>query len=117
MTTESARAVIDRHNETVARGDVDLVAADYTYDAVLITADGVRRGHEAIIDFFRRVGAELAGAAVTITAIVDADDVVYLEWHARAEDFVVRDGVDTFVVEGDLIRAQTVRYTRERVMH
>jgi hypothetical protein len=107
------RAVIDRHNAVVASGDLDAVVSDYTDDAELITSSGVVRGRDNIKEFFRRIAEELQDADVAITTVVEGERVIYLEWRAEAPGFVIRDGVDTFVVQGALIRAQTVRYTRE----
>lgn len=107
----SSREVIQHHNTFVANGDLDAIAAGYTDDAVVITAAGVNRGRKAIRSFFQEILNDLHEAQATVTTMVFEDSLVYLEWRAIAGDRVIKDGVDTFVLSGDKIQAQTVRYT------
>ena len=39
------------------------------------------------------------------------DDLLFIEWNAKAKEARVEDGIDTFVFRDGMISAQTVRYT------
>jgi hypothetical protein len=47
------------------------------------------------------------------TVIFDGD-ILLIEWTAEGDGVHVADGIDTFVFEDGMIRAQTVRYTLQR---
>jgi len=64
---------------------------------------------------FTTLLGDLPDAAWEVPTQIFEDDVLFIEWSATAEKSQVRDGIDTFVFRGDLIRVQTVRYTLEPV--
>ena len=41
-------------------------------------------------------------------------DILLIEWTAEGDGVHVADGIETFVFEDGMIRAQTVRYTLRR---
>ncbi len=96
-----------------ALGDADLagIVSDYREDALFITPEGARRGHDGIREAFTRLLSELPDASWDLKTQIYEDDILLLEWGADARTNRVEDGLDTFVFSDGLIRVQTVRYT------
>jgi uncharacterized protein (TIGR02246 family) len=107
--------IFEHHASALMAGDVDGVLADYADDAVFITPGGVLRGKDGLREAFTTLLGELPDAAWEVPTQIFEDDVLFIEWQATSEKARVRDGIDTFVFGGDLIRVQTVRYTLEPV--
>lgn len=80
---------------------------------VILERRGIFRGREGARALAEQLEEELPGAPYTYTNRMVADRVALLEWTARAEHTLVRDGVDSFVIEDGWIVAQTIRYTVE----
>lgn len=103
--------IFGHHAEALGAGHVDEIVADYTEDAIFITPAGVKRGKKGIQEAFTQLLEELPDAEWNIKTTIYEDDIMFLEWGAKAESNTVEDGIDTFVFRDDLIRVQTVRYT------
>jgi uncharacterized protein (TIGR02246 family) len=104
------RAIMDHQFEAFSAGDADEVAKDFADDAVLITAEGVTRGREAIraayADFFS--GLFKPGTYdLTLDAEHIEGDVVQIVWRASCATAEIPLGTDTFVVRDGKIVAQT----------
>jgi hypothetical protein len=89
---------------------------NYADDVVMLTPDGVYRGKEGV----RRCAGALLKALPCLKYQYRvrrvAGEVAFLEWSAWCEVARVDDGVDSFVIRGGRIVAQTVHYTvRPRV--
>jgi len=95
-THQTPGQVFDHHAKVLADGDIWGIVGDYAEDAVYIDPDGVVHGRDGI----RRAFVKLLG------------DLPEAQWEFRTTR--VDDGVDTFVVDDGLIRAQTVSYTLQR---
>jgi ketosteroid isomerase-like protein len=112
--TRTPEEVFQHHAEALGAGDLDQIAADYADDAVFITPAGVVRGKDGIRAAFAGLLAEIPGAALDLKTQIYEGDVLFLEWAVRAVGAFVEDGIDTFVFQDGLIRAQTVRFTLQR---
>ncbi len=67
------------------------------------------KGREAIKKWFGAVlSGPLVGAQFEATTLIVEGDILYLEWKGEGTKNVASD-VDTFVIHGDRIHAQTVR--------
>ena len=88
--------------------------ADYGSDSVFITPAGVLRGKDQIRQAFSEILADLPDAKWDVPTQIFEGDALLIEWTAESSAATVKDGIDTFVFDGDLIRLQTVRYTLER---
>lgn len=102
--------VFAHHAEALGAEDLDGIVSDYTDDALFITPDGVRQGHDNIREAFSQLLSELPGATWDLRTQVYSDDILLLEWAADARTNQVQDGLDTFVFTDGKIRVQTVRY-------
>ena len=98
------------HGTRLGTGDLDLIAGNYTEDAVLITPEGEFHGHDGVRQVIGRLLADLPDADWQLTPRF-AGEVLFLQWTATTPAHRVTDGVDTFVFRDGLISAQTVRYT------
>jgi ketosteroid isomerase-like protein len=103
--------IFAHHAEALMAGDIEGIVADYSDDAVFISAKGVQRGKDGVRKAFTDLLADLPDAAWDVPTQVFEGDVLYIEWSAVAERSQATDGVDTFVFDGEGIRVQTVRYT------
>ncbi len=104
--------IFDHHVTAIGAADLDGIVADYAEDAVLVTPDGVVRGRDGIREVFAGLLGEIPDADWDIPTRHHVGDLLFIEWTAVAEK-ARAEGVDTFMFEGDSIRAQTVRLPLE----
>ena len=110
----------EAHLQALGTGDLDLIAADYTDDAIQVTRNvGVgepvaRRGLAGVKEGFATLFGDLAAAGevkgLEVPTRVFEGDALYIEWWADLGDQRC-DGVDTFVFRDDgQIRVQSIQY-------
>jgi phage host-nuclease inhibitor protein Gam len=109
----ATREVFEDHLEQGQHGSVEEdLPRNYAPDVVVLTADGVRHGHDGVRELAERLRKELPDAAFTYTARVVAGEVALLEWTARSPSGArVDDGADSFVIRDGRIHAPTIHYT------
>src|ERR1700754_3212979 len=107
--------IFAHHAEVLIAGDIDGIVSDYAEDAVFITPSGVRRGKDGVRAGFTELLSDLPDAKWDVPTQIFEGDVLFIEWSAVSSATQARDGIDTFVFDGDSIRVQTVRYTVEKV--
>lgn len=100
MTTEEARAVLERHLKAWHAGDVDGVMADWAEDGVLINGAGIFVGKEAIRGFYPAVFEQYYPAdvreSVDLSNVKVEGDVAFCEWSGGIPKYAA----DTIVVRG-----------------
>ncbi len=113
LERRSAKEVFDDHLERRKQGDLEGdLRRNYAEDVVVLTARGIMRGHDGVRQ----------SAALLYQAIRNADRYEYetarcddrmalLEWNATGRSSSIRDGVDSYLIEGGKIVAQTIHYT------
>jgi len=112
LTSRSPQAVLEDHVRLRERGELDEdLERNYDADVLLLTGRRTFTGHDGV-----RAAAGLLGDAVDsesyrFRTLVVGDRMGFAEWTAQGEDAVIRDGVDSYLVEDGKIRAQTVHYT------
>lgn len=112
--TRTPQEIFAHHAEALIAGDLDGIVADYADDAVFITPAGTLHGKDGVRQGFERLLADLPSAKWDVPTQIFEGDVLFIEWNAVSEARQARDGIDTFVFDGDNIRVQTVRYTLEK---
>ena len=112
-THRTPRQMFDHHARVLADGDIWGIVGDYAEDALYIGRDGVVHGKDGIRRAFVKLLGDLPEAQWEFETTL-ADDVVLLRWAAESAHTRVDDGVDTFVVDDGLVRAQTASYTLQR---
>lgn len=110
-SSRSPQEVLQRHAEVLIAGDLDGIVSDYSDDAVIVTPDGVKRGKDGVRETFVKLLSDVPDAEWDVPTQHFVDDLLFIEWKAKANDSHVEDGIDTFAFRDGLIRAQTVRYT------
>lgn len=102
----SAAAVLDHHVQAFAAGDVEAMLADYTEDAVFITAQGILKGPAEIRPLFQTMIEEFSSpdASSTIHERHASGPVAYMIWSAETPQNTYRFATDTiYVVEGRIL--------------
>jgi ketosteroid isomerase-like protein len=113
VMTRTPQQIFEHHAGALIAGDIDEIVADYTEDAVFITPGGVRHGRDGVRAGFTELLAGLPDAKWDVPTQIFEGDILFIEWSAVSASARAMDGIDTFVFDGDGIRAQTVRYTLE----
>ena len=111
----SPQEIFGHHGKALMEGDLDEIMVDYGPDSVFITPGGALRGEDQIRQAFSGLLADLPAAKWDVPTQIFEGDALLIEWTAESAAATVKDGIDTFVFDGDLIRLQTVRYTLEQV--
>jgi uncharacterized protein (TIGR02246 family) len=103
MSDETIKAILDRHMEALAAGDLDAVMADYTDDSVFISnLGGAVKGLDAIRGVFSATSA--VAPTIERTAEHIDGDVAFITWTGEGLPF----GTDTFLIRDGKILVQTV---------
>ena len=105
--------IFAHHAEVLIAGDIDGIVSDYADDAVFITPAGAMHGKDGVRQGFEALLTDLPSAKWDVPTQIFEGNILFIEWNAVSEVTRARDGIDTFVFDGDKIRVQTVRYTVE----
>lgn len=110
--SRSAEEVLHDHLERRKQGDLrGDIAANYADDVLVISKDGVFRGHDGVRHTASILEEMLPAAEFSYDLVRIADGVGLLSWSARAANGArTRFGADTFVIRDGLIRVQTIHY-------
>ncbi|SEK80467.1 SnoaL-like domain-containing protein [Blastococcus sp. DSM 46786] len=114
LVGRSTREVFEDHLRLAAAGDLESdLARNVAEDVVVLCGRGTFRGHEGVRELARQLMDEVPeGRWNYVTRLVEGR-LAYLEWTVDDGPVRVRDGADSFLVEGGKIRAQTIHYTVE----
>ena len=83
-------------------------------DITVLMNRGVFRGHEGVKQLAWMLAEELPGLLAFQYTLVSADGrVALLEWTYEDDQVRVRDGVDSYLIEGGKIVGQTIHYNVE----
>ena len=105
--TAITQALMARNEAAFGRGDLEAVVANYAEDAVLVRPGKVFRGRSEIRAMFAEVFDHFAGLIPQQQTVTVAGRLALLTWTATSPSGRVVHGVDSFVVEGDQIVAQS----------
>ena len=83
---------------------------NYATDVVLLSARGVLRGHEGVRTSAAFLYEAAAGHEYCYHLTVADDRMAMLEWSAAGHDTRIVDGVDSYLIEDGMIKAQTIHY-------
>lgn len=113
--SRSPQEIFEAHFAAVARGDLDVVMADYSEDAVVMTVGTTLQGHDAIRAFFMAALQAVPEPKFSVESTTAAGDAVLVTWSVTSPAARVSGAVDTFVVADDRIRLQTTVFALEPV--
>lgn len=89
------------------------VLHNYAEDAVVLSGNGVHRGHTGARRAARVLRKSLEGASFRFRNRLIEGEYALVEWTSVGPSSQVRDGADSFVIRNGRIVAQTSHYTVE----
>jgi len=107
---DTTRQVLDHHLRAFGGGDLDGILDDYTDDSILIGADGVLKGRQALRGFFEGVLASLFKPGTyefTMDTLHVVEDVAHIVWHSNCAPANIVFAADTFLIRNGKIAIQT----------
>src|SRR3954470_7301410 len=110
---------INDHLAKRLAGDIEGdIKTNYADDVVFLTGTGAFHGHDGV----RHSAAELNHyvtdkASFDYRHIIIEGDYAFLEWTATAEDRIVGDGADGFVIKEGKIILQTIHYSVQKKLN
>lgn len=108
----NAREVFDDHLSCADLGDVETdIRRNFSPECLLITSEGVFRGHNGIRQAARLLDSHLPEVVFEYTSRVVEGEMAFLEWTGKSAEAAVHDGADTFIVRDGKICAMTAHYT------
>lgn len=115
MSKRTTAEVLKHHMEVLGDGNVAETLLDYAADAVIITPDGVVRGHPEIQKFFIHSVTNVLppGSSFELHKKIVEGEVAYILWSAETPFYSIPLGTDTFVIRAGLIVEQT--YTGQMI--
>ena len=110
LSKRTPEEIFAHHGQALGAEDLDATVMDFADTAVLVTSDGVRRGKDAIRNFFDGLFKALPKAQWGLKTIY-MGNLLFVEWTGDSARASVSDGVDTFIFKDGLIQAQTAHCT------
>lgn len=104
--------VLQDHIDLRERGELEAdIERNYDEDVLILSGRRVFHGHDGVRESAALLGEAVDPDSYRYRTLVIGDRMGLSEWTARGENVVIRDGVDSYLVEGGRIRAQTIYYT------
>ncbi len=124
LSSRTAQEVLDDHlnldehfgeEEDWRRIVEEDIHRNVSEEIVILINRGTFRGHEGVRQLARMLGEELPQhRAFEYTYRAVEGRMAFLEWAYEDEEVRVRDGADSYLIEGGKIVAQTIHYTVEQ---
>ncbi len=115
LASRTPREVLEDHLRLATMPDgfeADL-ARNVAEDVVILTGRGVFRGIGGVRELARQLMTEIPSGRWTYVTWLVEGPMGFLEWTVDEGPFRIRDGADSYLIEGGKIRAQTIHYTVE----
>ena len=124
LSSRTAQDVLDDHLNTDEHFGVEQdwqriveedIRRNISEEIVILINRGTFRGHEGVRRLARMLGEELPEhRAFEYTYRAVEGRMAFLEWAYEDDQVRVRDGADSYLIEGGKIVAQTIHYTVEQ---
>jgi hypothetical protein len=124
LSSRSAQEVLDDHINLAEnwgaevgfeRGLQEGINRNISEDIVILINRGTFRGHEGVRHLAHMLGEELPEhRSFEYTYRAVEGRMGFLEWAYEDDNVRVRDGADSYLIEGGKIVAQTIHYTVEQ---
>ncbi|MCF6744668.1 nuclear transport factor 2 family protein [Blastococcus sp. KM273128] len=112
--SRTIREVMTSHLHHRRTGDLEAdLAENYHPEVVVLSAREVFRGHDGVRSSAHRLWRAAAEGTYSYGYVLADDRMAMLEWSGRNEQFDIRCGVDSYLVEDGWITAQTIHYRVE----
>ena len=114
LAARSTREVYEDHLRLADENDLEGdLARNVAEDVVMLTGRGVFRGHEGVRELARQLMTEIPSGRWTYVTRLFEGPMAFLEWTVDEGPYRIRDGADSYLIEGGKIRMQTIHYTVE----
>ncbi|HEX6423557.1 MAG TPA: YetF domain-containing protein [Acidimicrobiales bacterium] len=111
----STEDVVSDHLRSRLAGDLEGdLARNYHPGVVLLSAEGVHRGHDGVRTLAGILRSHVPAGGYDYGEILCEGDVGLLQWTAGGDEAEVHDGADSYVVRDGRIVAQTIHYSTRR---
>lgn len=108
----AADEVLQDHIELRERGELEAdIERNYDERVLILSGRRVFHGHDGVRESAALLGEAVDPGSYRYRTLVIGDRMGLSEWTARGENVVIRDGVDSYLVEDGRIKAQTIYYT------
>ena len=108
--------MFDDHLAVSTQGTVEEdIERNYAATVVILSSDGVRRGHDGLREQADKLRRELPNCTFHCRTQLVEGEVAFLKWTAEADGARVRDGAGSYLVRDGRIVAQTIHYTVEPI--
>jgi len=114
MLKRTTREVLEDHLRRRSAGDLDGdLLSNYDPEVIVLHPDGEARGHEGIRHLARRFSRYQNDGSFRCHRLLTSGEIGVLEWSGLSgrTDTLMLEGMESFVVRGGLIAAQTLNYT------
>lgn len=108
--SEETQKTFLHHWQAFKAGDVEAIMADYSKDAMLITADDTHKGNAQIRSLFAQIFANMFPPDLSSLALakqVVEGEMAYILWSGRSPHYNAPFCTDTLVMRDGMIVAQT----------
>ena len=115
LASRTTREVFEDHLRLASIPDgfeADL-ARNVAEDVVVLTGRGVFHGIPGVRELARQLMSEIPSGRWTYVTRLFEGPMAFLEWTVDEGPFRIRDGADSYLIEGGKIRMQTIHYTVE----
>ena len=126
LNKRTAREVLDEHlmlsnewedEDEMWRNFSEDLRRNFSEDCLVLTNRGIFRGHEEIrelveMEVAQTFSGEHGGSFQYITKVAEGR-MGFLEWAYEDANVKIRDGADSYLIEGGKVVAQTIHYTVE----
>ncbi len=114
--SEQTQRVLAHHLQAFDAGDLDAVLSDYAADAVVLTSDGPRGGHDQIRSLLQWLAENIFTPDCQFRMIQQLVEgpIAYIVWAAESSGYRVPLACDTLLVRDGKIIIQTFAAQVER---
>ena len=114
LAARTTQEVYEDHLRLADEGDIEGdLARNVAEDVVVLTGRGVFRGHAGVRELAHQLMSEIPSGRWTYVTRLFEGPMAFLEWTVDEGPYRIRDGADSYLVEGGKIRMQTIHYTVE----
>lgn len=112
LSERTSAEVLQDHVELRELGELEEdLRRNYHPEVLVLTGRRVFKGHDGVRESAALLAKAVDPESYRFRTLVIGDRMGFAELTASGEDVEIRDGVDSYLVEDGLIKAQTIYYT------
>lgn len=107
----TTKEVFESHLILRKEGKVeDDISQNYSKDSMIISDVGNFKGHKGIRESAKKLEQDVGNSKFKYLKQVVVDNIAYLIWQAEKNNEIVAMGSDSFLIEDNKIKIQTIYY-------